>query len=211
MSEHVTAWLGAYYDGELHGRRLRQVETHLAHCATCRAELESLRALTTLLQESPVAVGLASPERFVARVGLRLPRHPERTAWQRTLEIGWRLAPLSLIGAWTFVQAVFAVSRGMLVALRMGLRGDLAAWLPATLQQGTWLTEVLSFSDTGLNNVGRVVLQLLSDGGPLGWNVTLYIVSLAVIGLLYLSWLASWWARHQHRQLQVQREIGVGQ
>ena len=129
MSEHVTAWLGAYYDGELHGRRLRQVETHLAHCATCRAELKSLRALTTLLQESPVAVGLASPERFVARVGLRLPRHPERTAWQRTLEIGWRLAPLSLIGAWTFVQAVFAVSRGMLVALRMGLRGDLAAWL----------------------------------------------------------------------------------
>ena len=211
MTEHVTAWLGAYYDGELHGRRLRQVETHLAHCATCRAELESLRALTTLLQESPMAVDLASPERFVARVGLRLPRRPARPAWQRTLEIGWQLAPLGLIGAWTFVQAVFTVSRGVLVALRMGLGGDLAAWLPTTSRQGMWLTEILSFSDAGLNDLGRVLLRLLSDGGPLGWSVTLYIVSLAVLGLLYLSWLASWWARRQHRQLQVQREIGVGQ
>ena len=52
MNEHVTAWLGAYHDGELRGRRLRQVETHLAHCATCRAELERLRALTAICRRA---------------------------------------------------------------------------------------------------------------------------------------------------------------
>ena len=54
MTEHVTAYLGAYHDGELRGRRLRQVEAHLAHCATCRAELERLRALAALPWVTPV-------------------------------------------------------------------------------------------------------------------------------------------------------------
>jgi anti-sigma factor RsiW len=99
MTEHVTAWLGAYHDGELQGRRWRQVEAHLAHCATCRAGLERLRALAALLQESPAAGDLMPPERFVAQVGLRLPRRPERPAWQRGLEIGWQVVPLGLFGA----------------------------------------------------------------------------------------------------------------
>ena len=123
MTEHVTAWLGAYDDGELQGRRLRHVEAHLAQCETCRAELESLRALAGLLQESPAAEGLAPPERFVAQVGLRLPRRPERPAWQRGLEIGWRLVPLGLFGAWAFLQAVFVVAGLVLLALRLGAGG----------------------------------------------------------------------------------------
>ena len=103
---------------------MRQVEAHLARCATCRAELEELRALAALLQESPAAESLTPPERFVAQVGLRLPRRPERPAWQRALETGWQLAPLGLLGAWAFVQAVFVVSSVVLGALRMGLGGD---------------------------------------------------------------------------------------
>lgn len=200
MTEHVTAWLGAHHDGELQGRRLRQVEAHLAHCAKCRADLESLRALGTLLQEGPAAEGLTPAERFVAQVGLRLPRRPERTAWQRGLEIGWQLVPLGLLGTWAFVQTVFVVAGVLLVALQMGLGGDLAGLLPVA-QQGTWLTEVFSPSSASLNDVGRVMLHLLSHGGPLGWGVTLNLISLVVIGLLYWSWLASWWSRCQHRQL----------
>jgi anti-sigma factor RsiW len=203
MTEHVTAWLGAYHDGELQGHRRRQVEAHLAHCATCRAELESLRALTALLQESPVAVDLAPPQRFVAQVGLRLPHRPEQSACRRALEAGWRLTPLGLLGAWAFVQAVFTVAGIVLAALRLGLGGDLAAWLPAASQQGAWLAGVFSLSDAGLNDVARVALQLLGSGGPWGWAVTLYIVSLVAISLLYWSWLATWWARRRHRQLGV--------
>jgi predicted anti-sigma-YlaC factor YlaD len=200
MTEHVTTWLGAHHDGELQGRRLRQVEAHLVHCATCRSELESLQALGTLLQESPAAQGLTPPERFVAQVGLRLPRRPERPAWQRALEIGWQLTPLGLLGAWAFVQAVLVVAGAGLVALRMGLGGDVLAGLLPASQQGLSLSEISNLSGASLGDVGRIMLGVLGNGGPLGWGVTLNLVSLAVIGLLYWSWLASWWARRQHRQ-----------
>lgn len=208
MTEHVTTWLGAYHDGELRGPRLRQVETHLAHCVTCRAELESLQALGTLLQESPAAEGLTPPERFVAQVGLRLPHRPERPVWQRALEIGWQLTPLGLLGAWVFVQVVLFVSGVVLGALQLGLGGDVATWLLPISQQGPSLSEIFSLSGASLGDVGPMMLQLLSSGGPLGWGVTLNLVSLVVIGLLYWSWLASWWARRQHHQLRVQQETG---
>ena len=208
MTEHVTTWLGAYHDGELRGLRLRQVEAHLVQCATCRADLERLRALAALLQESPAAENLTPPERFVAQVGLRLPRRPERPAWQRALEIGWQLAPLGLLGAWVFVQAVFTMAGAVLIALRMGLGGDVVAGLLPASQQGPSLSEIFSLSGASLGDVGQIVLQLLSIRAPLGWGFTLNLVSLVVIGLLYWSWLASWWARRQHRQLRVQQKTG---
>ena len=80
MNGHVTPWLATYHDGELKGRRLRQVEAHLAECATCRAELNELQCLSALLHESPVAEDLLPPERFVAQVGLRLERRPTKVA-----------------------------------------------------------------------------------------------------------------------------------
>jgi hypothetical protein len=195
MTEHVTAWLGAYHDGELRGRRLRQVEAHLAQCGTCRAELEGLRALTAVLQESAAAEGVTAPERFVAQVGLRLPRRPERPAWQRGLEIGWRLAPVGLLGAWVFVQAVFSVAGMVLIALRLGAGGRVAASLLPASQGGLRLAEILALSGAGVSDIGRVMVQLLGNGGPLGWGVVLNVGALVVIGLLYWSWLASWWAR----------------
>ncbi|MBL7062672.1 MAG: zf-HC2 domain-containing protein [Anaerolineae bacterium] len=195
MTEHVTAHLGAYHDGELRGRRLRQVDAHLAHCAMCRAELERVRMLATLLQESPVAESLTPPEHFVAQVGLRLPRRPMQPAWQRGLEIGWRTMPLGLLGAWAFVQTVFIVAGMVMIALRMGLGDDVVAGLLPASQPRSWLAQALSLSEASLSDVGRIVLQLLSNGGPLGWGVTLNLCSLAVIGLLYWSWLASWVAR----------------
>jgi hypothetical protein len=200
MTEHVIAWLGAYHDGELRGRRVQQVEAHLAGCATCRAELEKLRELSALLGESPPPSDLTPPERFVAQVGLRLPRRSERSAWQRGLEIGWLLAPLGLLGAWAVVQAVFVVAGLVLIALQVGLGGDALAWLLPVTPPGARLPGLFGFSDVGLNDVGQIALNLLRDGGPLGWGVTLNLVSLLVIGLLYWSWLASWWVRHRRQQ-----------
>jgi anti-sigma factor RsiW len=110
MTDHVSAWLAAYHDGELAERRAQQVEAHLAGCAACRAELESLRALSALLQESPAPEGLLPPEQFVAQVGLRLPRRPQRTAGQRALLLAWRLVPVGLLGTWVFLQIVFAIA-----------------------------------------------------------------------------------------------------
>jgi hypothetical protein len=197
-NEHVTIWLGAYHDGELQGRRLRQIETHLAHCETCRAELNELRALSVLLQASPAPESLTRPDRFVAQVGLRLPRRPVQPTWKRALEIGWRLTPVGLLGAWAFVQAALWVSIVLLGALQLGIGSDLVAGLlPAS--QGSWWTETLSLSSANLSSLEQIGRQLVNNGGPLGWGVTLNLVAMVVIGLLYLSWLASWWARSQHK------------
>jgi len=200
MSEHVIAWLEAYHDGELGGRRLQQVEAHLAGCALCRAELEKLQVLAALLQQSPAASDLTSPDRFVAQVGLRLPRRPSRPAWQRALLVGWQLTPLALLGAWAFVQTVFVVAGVAGAALQLGLGGDLAAGLLPALPDGSVLGELFSLSDASLNDLGRVALRTLDQGGPLGWGVTLSLALLAAIGLLYWSWLASWWVFRRHRQ-----------
>ncbi len=199
MIEHVTTWLGAYHDGELKGLRLRQVETHLTDCAMCRAELEQLQALTMLLQASPIAKGLTPPERFVAQVGLQLPRRPTQPIWKRTLEFGWRLAPVGLLGAWVFVQAAFLVTRVVMGALRMGLGGEMAAGLLPTSQPGFSLAELFGSSSASLGDVGKFIIQLLNGRGLLGWGVTLNLAALVVIGLLYWSWLASWWARRQRQ------------
>jgi hypothetical protein len=57
--------------------------------------------------------------RFVAQVGLRLPRQQKAAVWPRTVKTGWQAVPLVLFAAWVFVQALFIVV-GMLVA---GLSG----------------------------------------------------------------------------------------
>ena len=203
MIEHVTPWLSPYHDGELQGRRLRQVEEHLEHCAACRTELEQLQKLSALLQESPVAVACTSPDRFVAQVGLRMERRQEKPAWQKVLETGWRLTPASLVGAWAFVQTVFIVTGIALIALQVGIDVDV---LGLEIPQGeTWLSaglsSVLGLMGAELGDTARTILHLL---GTLSWAIVLYLAALVVIGMLYWGWLASLWARRRHQELQPQ-------
>jgi hypothetical protein len=205
MSEHVTAWLAAYHDRELGVRRSRQVESHLADCEACCAELERLRGLSALLLESRAVGSLTPPERFVAQVGLRLQRRPVRPAWQRTLEVSWRLMPLGLLGMWAIVQAVLIVSGVALIALQVGLGGEAGVWLLPASQLEPGFADAFRLSAAGLSNVGRIMGRLLSLVGPLGWSAALNLVSLVVIGLLYWSWLVSWWVRRQHQQLPSQK------
>jgi len=197
MSRHVTNWLGGYLDGELRYARLWRVESHLSQCAACRAELEHLRRLSALLQESPAPEDITPPERFVANVGLRLRDRPGQSAPQRALEMGWRLVPVGLLGALAFVQSVFVASGVTQLALWMGLGGDVVARLfPAG--GGLGLIDLLQLPQKGVQDFGELMWQLVR-GGPLGWTPTLYVVLLAVIGLLYWSWLASWWVRRRRR------------
>jgi hypothetical protein len=201
MTKHVTDWLGAYVDGELGRSRVRRVEAHVAECAMCQAELDGLRALAALLQESPPAEAIRPAERFVANVGLRLRDRPGQSAPQRAMEIGWRLVPVGLLGALAFVQSVFVAFGVAQLALRMGLGGDVAARLFAS-GGGLGLIDLLRLPQTGVQDIGELMWQLVR-GGPLGWTPTLYVALLAVIGLLYWSWLASWWVRRRRRLPQV--------
>ena len=198
MTEHVTRWLVAYHDGELTGKRFREVESHLAECAACRAERDELASLSTLLRTDPPAETRTSTDRFVAQVKLRLPRRPAEPTWRRALERAWQLVPAGLLGAWVVIEAIFLVASVVLVALQLGLGGDLGAWLaPGTPGR---IFEIPA-TDVGLQAVGRIVLQLLSSGGPLGWGFVLNLVLMVGIGLLYWSWLATWWVRRRSKNL----------
>jgi anti-sigma factor RsiW len=198
MNGHVTHWLSAYHDGELRGRRRRQVEEHLAECATCRAELKELRRLSALLHESPAAEGLLPTDLFLTQVGLRLERRPTKPAWQRTLETGWRLAPAGLVGAWAFVQAVFIVAGVVLVGLQLG-GVDVLGLQPAS--HATWLTAALNLFGARLGDTTSTILKALD---VLRWGLTIYLTATMAIALLYWSWLASLWARRRHQQLETQ-------
>src|SRR5574341_536503 len=103
MSNHVTEWLNAYFDGELHGNRLQQVEEHLAGCVACQMELDSLHNVSQLLQEVPTPE-FPSSERFAAQVNLLLPKRPAAATGGKLFEFGWWMIPVGLLAVWAFVS-----------------------------------------------------------------------------------------------------------
>jgi predicted anti-sigma-YlaC factor YlaD len=197
MKEHATHWLGAYLDGELRGLRLRSVELHLKECAVCHSELVALVRLRTLLLESPAMEAATPPERFVAQVALRLPRRQEQPPAQRALELSWRMVPVGLLFTLAFVQTAFTIAGVLQLILSMGLGGEVGELIfPGA---GVSLPDVLSLSQASLATVVGSVVELIWAGGALAWLPVSYLSLLVVIGLLYWSWLATWWARRRHQ------------
>src|SRR5512138_2398761 len=134
MSKHVIDWLNAYLDGELNGSQLQQVEAHLVDCQACRAELESLAALSSLLHEVPLPE-FTAPERFAAQVSLRLPHRRTSAPARKALGIGWSLMPAGLAAAWIFISASSWVNQILAVANNLGLLSGLSNWM--VFQPGT--------------------------------------------------------------------------
>jgi anti-sigma factor RsiW len=170
-------WIAAYYDGELRGAHRQQVEAHLEHCEICQIELEALGGLSQWLESAPAPRLHTSRERFASQVMLRVPRFIEPTGAQRVGQWLWRVAPLTILAAWAFLQVLtFVVPVG--------------AWL---LGQGSGLpTMAFSMPDLALDNL----LPLLSHfSGVINLFLVFavdFVLSLLLAGLLW-SWLASWW------------------
>jgi anti-sigma factor RsiW len=190
MSNHVTEWLNAYFDGELKGTRLRQVEEHLAECETCQAELESLQGLSAMLQEGPAAE-FPSTERFATQVNLLLPQKRTAVPRRQLLEVGWWMIPVGLLMAWIFVSTAILVSDMFSVADSFGLLDDTTTALVAGSSDHAVWTSTLA-------QVG------LLEGDSLGWaeatesftrNVLPQFIWQVSIAVLYLTWIALWWAR----------------
>lgn len=197
MSKHVSEWLNAYHDGELHGNRLHHVEAHLAECNLCLAELESLESLSDLLHEVPTPE-FTSAERFAAQVNLRLPHRQTVVSRKQIIEIGWWMIPVGLLGSWVFISTSIALSNILSAANNLGLLSDISGWLAFGPSSDIYLSATLG------------QFGLLSGNG-LNWaetteaftRMSLPQISLQVsIALLYLSWIAIWWARHTPHQRQ---------
>ena len=198
MVDHVTQWLSAYLDGELHGSHLQRVQEHLADCPGCQAELEALRSLSGLLHSEKLPEVFPTAERFASRVALRLPRREAPALHRATLELGWRLAPVGLLVAWVFVQAVVQLSGWVWVADQVGLLGEAAAWLAPASTESATLTGL--FSELGILS-GEPARQWAASIEAFGWSTLTQVILEGAVGLLFIGWLAVWWAGRKQRQL----------
>lgn len=191
MSNHITEWLSAYFDGELKGRQLQQVEEHLAECEACQAELESLQGLSALLQEVPVGE-FTSHERFVSQLNLRLPQRQVKATRNNVMEVGWWMIPIGLLAAWIFFSTAMLISDVVSAADNFGLldnttaslisdSSDNAEWTSRLEQAGVLKGDSLQRAETTESFTRNVLPQFI-------WQVS--------IAMLYLTWIAIWWARH---------------
>ena len=195
MSNHVTEWLNAYLDGELQGSRLAQVETHLAECESCQTELASLEKLSDLLQEVP-APEFSPAERFAAQVSLRLTHAKPASSKRKALEIGWWMIPVGLLATWIFLSTSFLVSNMLSVANSVGLLPSFSDWITfGTWNAAGWSARLAQF---GILNGNALDFAAFTEAFT---RTSLPQISLQVsIALLYLSWIAIWWARHRRRE-----------
>lgn len=193
MAKHVSEWLNAYHDGELRGSRLRQVEAHLAECEACQAELESLEGLSALLQEVPAP---KITDRFVAQVNLRMPHKPATVSRKQIGEVGWWMLPVGILASWIFVNVALVLGDVLTVAGSLGLLSGMSDWLASSPSNQVYVS-------TTIGQMGVL------SGNGLSWaetvetftRMSLPQVALQVsIAMLYLVWIAVWWARHTHRE-----------
>jgi len=195
MSEHVTELLNAYMDGELRGSRLHQVKEHIASCETCRAELESLQRLSILLRETPTS-DFPSTEKFAAQVNLRLPRKSSQPIKRKAQEVGWWMIPVSLLIVWVFISTTALVREVVSTASEVGLLKGAPAWLAdGSSTAAVWsgrLGEFGLLSGDSLKWAEKTETFTRNTLPPIIWQIS--------IALLYLSWIAIWWARYKRQR-----------
>jgi predicted anti-sigma-YlaC factor YlaD len=191
MSKHITEWLSAYLDGELRGSRLHYVEAHLAECDACQAELESLESLSGLLQEVP-APEFTPSKRFAAQVRLRLPHPKPSTSGKKIIEIGWWMVPVGLLGIWIFMSTSFWINDIVSTATRLGLLTHVSDWIMfGSASAADWSS---TLGQVGVLSGNSLDLAASTETFT---RTSLPQITLQVsIALLYLSWIAIWWARH---------------
>ena len=200
MHEEMRELLNAYLDGELHGRRLQEMETHLRACAACRNELRELRLVANLLQADP-APEFTSTERFVSQLTLSLPRRSLRDQPPKPDSLAWWLVPAGLLGAWVFVQTVFTLTDMVTAANVTGLLGHTASWLGSG-QETIWFSATTSLF--GGHVIGaQPMLSLLNNVSVFVANLLSGFLWQAAIVLIYWAWLFIWWLRGDRQPMKM--------
>lgn len=180
MNEHLDVWMDAYLDGEMSAAQRQQAEGHLAHCAECRRLLAERQALSSLLGQLPPAANLMPESAFTAKVNQRLTPRP--TWIPQVPPMSWVLIPLGLLVLLSFVETIFVMSS--LAGFIPGVAQLLAS--AVTFQNGLALPEPLG-----------AFMGLIPHLDPFDWNWFTVLLVMGAISLVYVSWLAGWWARNQ--------------
>jgi anti-sigma factor RsiW len=181
MEQHVYHLLNDYYDNELSPMARRRVEVHLCACASCRAELEQLSRLGSLLAEYDVPDVFSAAETFQAQVVLRVARRArEQSGYKGAV---WHLVPLALLALAVVFQGLFVL---------VGVLGRVfrsAQWLGADVssfvaQVGlTWPESIAILGVSPSTTV--VVLGIVLMAG-------LYLGVFALL-IPYVGWVGALW------------------
>ena len=194
MSNHVTEWLNAYLDGELQGSRFHQVQAHLAECDACLAELDLLENLSDLLHEVP-APEFMPAERFAAQVSLLLPHKKVTPSRNKILEIGWWMIPVGLLAVSVFLSAAFFIFDFLSAANNFGILPEVPGWMSFVTTNAADWSSVL-----GQIGILRGDSLMLATSTETFTRTALPQITLqGSVALLYLSWIAIWWARYTHQ------------
>jgi hypothetical protein len=106
-----------------------------------------------------------------------------------------------VLGTWAFLQVTFLLSSALQTASSAGLLDGLFAGLQANPSQTEWFSTLTSFFGaqglvTWLAPLNNIDLFIQNLAGQFIWQ--------ALLGIIYLGWLAAWWFRQQHSNFNVQ-------
>ena len=192
MCEDMCALLNATLDGELHGWRLLEMQTHLASCPSCQNELVKLRNVSDQLHAIPEPE-FTSTERFIARLALKLPNRPLIAQPPRLVSLAWWLVPAGLIVAWFFMQTVLTLNGILSIANASNLLGNASKWFPTGAAHTTWFAAATSLFDNQAAGASQTTLSFLDQASLFGANLLTQLFWPVVIALAYWTWLAIWW------------------
>ena len=196
MHEDMRTLLNVYLDGELHGKSLNELKSHLATCESCRKELKELQLVSELLQAAPTPEFMPA-ERFASNLALSLPRRRFQERPSKTVSlIGW-LVPTGLLGAWFFVQTLFTLTNAITALQSTGLLGMAASGLGAG-QETLWFATATSLFG-GQAAGAQSTLSLLNSLNIFGVNLLDGFLWQALIAMLYWAWLFIWWLLRRSR------------
>jgi predicted anti-sigma-YlaC factor YlaD len=200
MHEDMRNLLNAYLDGELHGWRLLEMQTHLASCESCRNELRELRSVSDLLHAAPLPE-FTPADRFMSNLTLNLPRRPLKAQMQRGPSLAWLLAPLALIGAWFFVQTLITLSGAVSLAADSGLLEQGTAWLSSGAGNSDLYGTMMNLFGSEIGTSTQSALSTVDQVALFGNGLLNQLLWQAVVALLYWAWMAAWWLRTRGRLL----------
>jgi hypothetical protein len=132
-------------------------------------------------------------ERFAAQVNLRLPSAKPVTSRRNALEIGWWMIPVGLLAVLIFINTSFLVSDMLLVASSFGMLADVSNWM--RFGEADWSATLGQFGVLSGNS-----LDLAASTETITRALLPQIVLQSLIALLYLSWIAIWWARRRRAE-----------
>ena len=191
MHNELYPLLNAYLDGELRGKRLREMQTHLEACEICRAELTELRHVSDLVRTAP-APEFTPAERFASNLTLNLPRRPQRIQPQRFPSFAWWLVPAGLLGLWFFLQTVFALTNVVHLANLGGLLGQTAPWASDGQSQTAWFAVTSNLFGVHLTAGEQSTLSMLNEVNVFGADLFQGLFWQVGLLVLCLGWIVAW-------------------